>query len=382
MINIKKSFLCSVLCISLVFTASLHICGAEFSGQYDAKSVILIEAQTGRVLYEDNADQPLPPASVTKIMTLLLICEAVDRGDIKLTDEVQVSENAASMGGSQVFLKVGEKLTVDEMLKSITVASANDCAVAMAEFISGSEAAFVLKMNERAEQLGMTNTYFENPTGLDDTVEKHLTSARDISIMSRELLKHQLIFDYTTIWMDTIRNGQFGLTNTNKLIRFYDGANGLKTGSTSKAKFCISATAKRDGMQLICVVMASSTSSARNECAKLLLDYGFANYGVVNYSPASLPPIAVKGASVDEVSVSHTGFSTLLGKSDTKKVTYEIDVPESLTAPIKAGQTVGSVKYILNGEIIGQSDITADRDVPRIGFFQMLTYMIKSFLFC
>ncbi len=380
MIN-KKTFLCFVLCIILTVSFALHPFCAELSGQYDAKSVILIEAQTGKVLYEDNADEPLPPASVTKIMTLLLICEALDRGDIKLTDEVPVSENAASMGGSQVFLKVGEKMTVDEMLKSITVASANDCAVAMAEFIAGSEVSFVSKMNERAEQLGMTNTYFENPTGLDDTVKKHLTSARDIAIMSRELLKHSVIFDYTTIWMDTIRNGQFGLTNTNKLIRFYDGANGLKTGSTAKAKFCISAAAKRDGMQLICVVMASSTSSARNECAKLLLDHGFANYGVVSYFPASLPPIAVKGAVADEVSVSHTGFSTLLGKSDTKKVTYEIDVPESLTAPIEKGQTVGSIKYILNGEVIGQSDITADGDVPRIGFFQMLTYMIRSFLF-
>ena len=360
---------------------TLHPLCAELSGQYDAKSVILIEAQTGKVLYEDNADEPLPPASVTKIMTLLLICEALERGDIKLTDEVPVSENAASMGGSQVFLKVGEKMTVDEMLKSITVASANDCAVAMAEFIAGSEASFVSRMNERAEQLGMTNTCFENPTGLDDTTKKHLTSARDIAIMSRELMKHSVIFDYTTIWMDTIRNGQFGLTNTNKLIRFYDGANGLKTGSTAKAKFCISAAAKRDGMQLICVVMASSTSSARNECAKLLLDHGFANYGMVNYSPANLPPIAVKGAVTDEISVSHTGFSTLLGKSDTKKVTYEIDVPESLTAPIEKGQTVGSIKYILNGEVIGKSDITADSDAPRIGFFQMLTYMIKSFLF-
>ena len=382
MINIKRSFLCLMLCVVLALAAPLHAVCAEFSGQYDAKSVILIEAQTGKVLYEDNADTALPPASVTKIMTLLLICEALAREDIKLTDEVPVSENAASMGGSQVFLKVGEKMTVDEMLKSITVASANDCAVAMAEFISGSESAFVSRMNERAEQLGMTNTYFENPTGLDDTAERHLTSARDIATMSRELLKHPIIFDYTTIWMDTIRNGQFGLTNTNKLIRFYDGANGLKTGSTSKAKFCISAAAKRDGMQLICVVMASSTSSARNECAKLLLDFGFANYGTVNYSPATLPPIAVKGAAADDVSVSHSGFSALLDKSDTKKVTYEIDVPEYLTAPVKAGDTIGSVKYILNGEVIGQSDIIADCDTPRIGFFQMLTYMIKSFLSC
>lgn len=380
MIKIKKTFLCTVLVCVIAVSFCVFPYGAELSGQYDAKSVILVEAKTGKVLYEDNADERLPPASVTKIMTLLLICESLENGDISLDDKVPVSEHASSMGGSQVFLKPGEEITVDEMLKAITVSSANDCAVAMAELIAGSEAAFVLKMNERAEQLGMTNTHFENPTGLDDTVKDHLTTARDISIMSRELLGHPIILNYTTIWMDTIREGQFGLTNTNKLIRFYSGANGLKTGSTSKAKFCISATAKRDGMQIIAVVMASPTSAERNECAKLLLDFGFANYGVVEYQSSPLPPVTVKGAVIDEVSVSHGGFSSLLPKGDVKKVTYEIELPQEVTAPLKKGDKLGCVKYMLNGEVIGTSDITADADVPKIGFLQMLIYMFKSFL--
>ncbi len=377
---IKNAVICLTLCICITVCSVLCAHGAEFSADYDAKSVILIEAKTGKVLYENNADAPLPPASVTKIMTLLLICEALENGQFRLEDTVPISEYAASMGGSQVFLKPGEKITADEMIKSITVASANDCAVAMAEFIAGSEAAFVSKMNERAAELGMTNTVFENPTGLDDTVTKHLTSARDIAIMSRELLKHPVILNYTTIWMDTIRDGQFGLSNTNKLIRFYNGANGLKTGSTSKAKFCISATAERNGMQLIAVVMASSTSAARNECAKLLLDYGFANYGIVKYDKAALPPVCVKGASISNVGVSHGDFFALLDKVNTKKVTYQIELPEVLNAPILKGQTVGEVKYMLNGEVIGTCDITADQDVPRIGFFEMLSEMFKAFL--
>lgn len=372
---IIKRIICVILCAMLAIPSY----ASELTGQYDAKSVILIEAETGRVLYEDNADERLAPASVTKIMTLLLIFEAISDGAVRLDEYVPVSEYAASMGGSQVFLKVGERMTADEMIKSIAVASANDCAVAMAEFICGSEGAFVARMNERAAQLGMTSTHFENATGLDDTVSDHMTTARDIAAMSRELLKHEKIFSYTTIWMDTIRNGQFGLTNTNKLIRFYPGANGLKTGSTSKAGFCISATAKRDGMQLIAVVMASSTSSARNECAKLLLDFGFANYSVVSYDGAELPPIRVKGAYEDELSISQGGFFTLLSKADTKNVTYEIDVPPYISAPIEKGQRVGCVRYMLNGEVIGESDVTANEDIPKIGYLKLLTELIKCF---
>jgi len=245
----------------------------------DAQSAILIEASTGQVFYEKNADEALPPASVTKIMTLLLVMEAIDSGSIALSDMVSVSDYASSMGGSQVYLKAGETMSVEDLLKSVVIASANDAAVALAEFLMGSEEAFVKRMNERAKELGMENTNFENTNGLDDTAENHLISARDIATMSRELIKHEKILEYSSTWMDSIRNGEFGLTNTNRLIRFYSGANGLKTGSTSKAKFCISASAKRDGMQLIAVIMGSPTRDIRNECAKKLLDYGFANYG-------------------------------------------------------------------------------------------------------
>ena len=239
----------------------------------DCQSAVLMEASTGNVLFEMNADAALPPASVTKIMTLLLVMEAIDSGNMKLTDTLHASEYASSMGGSQVFIEPNEEMSVEDLLKSVVVASANDAAVVLAEGVAGSVDAFVDRMNKRAKELGMNNTNFENPTGLDDNTVNHVTSSMDIAIMSRELLKHETILNYTNIWMDTIRNGEFGLTNTNRLIRFYKGANGLKTGSTSKAKFCISATAKRDGMQLIAVVMGSPTRDIRNECAKKMTKY-------------------------------------------------------------------------------------------------------------
>ena len=254
--------------------------GANASLDLDCKSAILMDAATGTMLYEQNADEALPPASVTKIMTLLIVMEAIDAGALKLDEQVSVSKNAASMGGSQIFLEEGEMMSVEDMLKSVIISSANDAAVALAEHVSGSEEAFVQKMNSRAAELGMKNTYFENTNGLDDTVTNHLTSARDIALMSRELIKHEKILEYSSIWMDTIRNGEFGLTNTNRLVRFYNGATGLKTGSTSKAKFCVSATAKRNGMHLICVIMGAETRDERNAIATKLLDYGFANYSL------------------------------------------------------------------------------------------------------
>ena len=261
----KRIAVLLLLCFAAALAAPAQ--AAEFTAPLDCKSAVLMEASTGRVLYEKNADAALPPASVTKVMTLLLVMEAVDAGKIKLDDMVPVSEHAALMGGSQVYLKVGEEMTVEEMIKCVVIASANDCAVALAEFVAGSEEAFVTQMNARAEALGMENTHFENTNGLDDTVANDVISARDIAIMSRELIQHELILKYSSIWMDTIRNGAFGLTNTNRLVRFYSGANGLKTGSTAKAKFCISATAKRDGMQLIAVIMAAPTRDVRNHAA-------------------------------------------------------------------------------------------------------------------
>ena len=253
-----------IIALILVFTLTTGAAASEFG----VPSCILTEASTGMVLYEYNPDENLPPASVTKIMTLLVVMDAIDDGKLGWDEMVQTSEYAASMGGSQVFLKVGEEMSVSDMVKCVVVSSANDAAVALAEKVAGTEENFVAKMNERAKELGMTNTVFKNTNGLDDTDEGHLTSARDIAIMSRELItKHPKILEFSSIWMDTIRNGAFGLTNTNRLIRFYRGANGLKTGSTSKAKFCVSATAERDGMELIAVIMAADTRDARNEAA-------------------------------------------------------------------------------------------------------------------
>lgn len=375
-----KRILKILLSLTLACLMCISCFGAEFTQELDCKSAILIEQESGRVLYGKNADEPLPLASVTKIMTLLLVFESLDRGEIKLEDTVTASEYAASMGGSQVFLKVGEQMSVSDMIKSVAVASANDCAVALAEHIYSTEASFVAKMNERASELGMKNTTFKNVTGLDDTDENHLSCARDIAIMSRELMKHEGIFDYTTIWMDTIRNGQFGLTNTNRLIRFYPGANGLKTGSTSKAKFCISATAKRDGMQLIAVIMTSPTRDKRNEAAKSLLDFGFANYGIYRAEAQSLPPIRITGSDISSLPISHAAVSSLTEKSKMKDIRYEIVLPQQVKAPIKKGESVGEIVFYCGDEKINAVDITADCDAEKISFFKTFLLLLDKFL--
>ena len=367
--------LCLIFC-AFCFSAR----AAEFTEALDCRSAILIEVSTMKVLYEKNADTPYPPASVTKIMTLLLVAEAIDRGDVKLTDTVTTSDNASKMGGSQVYLKAGEQMSVSDMIKSVAVASANDCAVALAEHSCGSEASFVVKMNERAKELGMENTNFENVTGLDDTVTNHVISARDIAIMSAELLKHEFIFDYTTIWMDTIRDGAFGLTNTNRLIRFYKGANGLKTGMTSKAGFCISAAAKRGDMQLIAVIMGSPTRDIRNAAAAKLLDYGFANYGLYSVKSAELSPVRLTGGVNKELKISHGDLSALLPQADIKSVTYETELPESVSAPIKKGDVIGKIEFFSGGKPIGQTDIKADEDAPKIKYGEMFIKLLSKFL--
>ncbi len=345
----------------------------------EAKSVILMEAESGRVLYEQNADEPLPPASVTKIMTLLLVMEAVKEGRISLEDEVSVSERAASMGGSQVYLEVGEQMTVEEMVKCVVVSSANDAAAALAEHTAGSLEEFVEKMNQRAAQLQMTSTHFENVNGLDDTTENHVTSARDIALMSRELLKHEKILEYTCIWMDTVRNGAFGLTNTNRLIRFYKGANGLKTGYTSRAKFCISATAKREGMQLIAVVMASPTSNERNATAVKLLDYGFANYELFNEEASDLTPLKVTAGKQELLPLGYQAPTFLLQKGEKSRVKEEIVLPEKISAPVNKGQVVGTVKWMLDGKEIGRADICAAEEVKRLSFFDIFAKLFEYY---
>ncbi len=370
--------------LSLIIMAiiSLEIAVPLSAADYNARSYILMEASTGTVLLEENADEALPPASVTKIMTLLIIMEAIDDGRLSWDEAVQTSEYAASMGGSQVFLEPGEEMPVSEMVKCVVIASANDAAVALAEKVAGSEEAFVGMMNERAAELGMTSSVFKNTNGLDDDVEGHVTSARDIAIMSRELItKHPKILEYSSIWMDSIRSGAFGLTNTNRLVRFYRGANGLKTGSTSKAKFCISATAERDGMQLIAVVMASPTRDERNETAKKLLDFGFAGWEVANLTPeVTASPLKVVGGVSDSVPLACNGSSILLKKGQAAKLTQEIYLPEYVSAPISAGDEVGRIDYCADGEVIATAPIIAAEDVPKIGYGGIFMRILRKML--
>lgn len=367
-----RAVACVVTLTLMVPFVSVSAAAAAVMPTVDAKSAVLMEASTGKILGEQNADEALPPASVTKIMTLLLVMEAIEAGTISLDDQVQASANAASMGGSQIYLKEGETMTVDDLIKSVVVASANDAAVALAEYVCGSEEVFVARMNERAAELGMANTHFENTNGLDDTVERHLTSARDIAIMSRALISHPKILEYSSIWMDTIRDGAFGLTNTNRLIRFYRGANGLKTGSTSRAGFCISATAERDGMQLIAVIMGSPTRDVRNEAAKTMLDWGFANYGIYRHTPEALPPIYVLGGVKSACAVKYDEFSAVLPKSSESRVVTQVNLAPEAAAPLKEGDKVGEVSFVCDGETLGTVDIVCAETVEKISFWGLL----------
>lgn len=346
--------------------------------QLPCVSAVLMNADTGEVLYGQNADAALPPASVTKVMTLLLVMEAVDSGRIALNDTVTVSANAASMGGSQVYLKEGEQMSVEEMLKCVVIASANDCAVALAEHVAGSEESFVAAMNTRAAELGMVNTHFENTNGLDDTAQNHVTSARDIAIMSRELISHPKILEYSGIWMDTVRDGAFGLTNTNRLVRFYPGCTGLKTGSTSKAKFCISATAKRDGLSLICVIMAAESRDVRNATATKLLDFGFANFSTYRAEAGELSR-PVRGGVASVCRLQYPSFAVTVPKGRTGAVECVVELPDELTAPVCVGDTVGRIVYRLDGAVIGEVPVTAAEGVEKIGFWTLLGRIFAQF---
>ena len=344
----------------------------------DCKSAVLMEASTGKIIYEKDADLPLPPASVTKVMTLLLVMEAIDAGKLKYDDMISASAHACSMGGSQIYLKEGEQMSVDDLLKSVVIASANDAAVALAEQVAGSEEAFVALMNKRAEELGMKNSHFENTNGLDDTVTNHTCSARDIAIMSRELLKHEKITEYSKIWMTTVRNGEFGLTNTNRLVRFNEGATGLKTGSTAKAGFCISATAERGGMHLIAVIMGSSTRDLRNSAATTLLNYGFSNYALYHADPQSLGDIKGVGGKQDTVKATSNGISLLIKKSEAGKITFTDSLPESVSAPVEKGEKIGERTYYSGESELGKSDIILDESVERIGFWGVFSKLLSQ----
>ncbi len=334
-----------------------------------AKSAILLEPYTGKILYEQNADEQLPPASITKIMSLLLVMEALDRGDISLETVVTASDHACSMGGSQIWLEPGEAMTVDDLLRATVIASANDACVALGEQIAGSEEGFVALMNERAKALGMNSTVFKNCTGLD--AEGHITTAGDVAIMSGELIKHELIKDYSTVWMDSLRDGKSELVNTNKLVRFYKGTTGLKTGTTSIAKYCLSATAERDGLSLVAVIMAGETSTDRFEGAKKLLDYGFANYSFSEIkAELEKKTTSVLKGEKNTLKVKTDGnLSLLMPKSAKNDISRTVEWKKNLTAPIKTGQNVGYVNIYNGEENIGRISIVADEDIKKRDFY-------------
>ena len=346
-----------------------------------AKGVLLMDVNTGTVLYEQNSHDALPIASVTKVMTMLLIMEAIDSGKIGWQDQVTASETAAAKGGSQIYLKVGETMTVADMVKSIAVSSANDCACAMAEHIAGSEAAFVEMMNAKAKALGMNDTKFVNCTGLDDAAEasEHKSSAYDVALMSRELLKnHPDITSYTTIWMDTVRNGEFGLSNTNKLVRFYNGATGLKTGFTRAAGYCLSASAKRDDLHLVAVVLGSETSQERFSACKSLLDYGFANFCIVTPT-AEDQTVPVKLGTADSVvAVPATTEGVLLDKSQQSLASCRVELEESVTAPVAQGQRLGTLYLQAGEQVLAEIPLLAKESVPKLTWSQIFLRLIRQ----
>lgn len=362
--------------------------GSVQSGQEDnpnqgtvdirSKSVILLEQSTGEVLYSYNPDEQYPPASITKIMTLLLVMEAIDTGKITVDDMVTCSQHAADMGGSQIWLEPNEQMSVHDLLKATAVSSANDAATCLAEYVAGSEEAFVAMMNQRAQELGMKNTVFKNTNGLD--AEGHLSTARDIAIMSMELLKHPKILEYTTIWMDSLRGGETQLVNTNKMIRYYDGATGLKTGTTDGAGSCLSASATRNGMTLIAVTLGSATSDERFYTAKKLLDYGFANYELANIQPMSAEtPVKVTGGVENEVTVEPQPPEPLvLPKGRSQEITQEIELMPQVSAPVEKGQTVGRVIVKLGEEEILTYPMVASQSVEKMTLPRALCILFKA----
>ena len=345
------------------------------------KGAVLMDIATGTVLYEKNPHERLSPASVTKVMTLLLIMEAIDSGRIGWEDTVTASESAAAKGGSQIYLKVGETMTVRDLVKSIAVSSANDAACAMAEHIAGSESAFVSLMNQRAKELGMNDTNFVNCTGLDDAEEakEHLTCAYDIAVMSRELLRnHPDIQKFTTIWMDSVRGGEFGLSNTNKMVRFYNGCTGLKTGYTSGAGFCLSASAEREGMGLIAVVLGCETSQERFSACKSMLDYGFANFALVAPEAPKDAAVPVTLGVTDRVSaVPGEEAALLIDKSQRDQVTVSVELEPSVSAPVSTGQRLGTMTVRAGDQILTQIPMVAAEGVARLTYGELFLEVLR-----
>ena len=369
--------------LTLIIITGILPAGAS-ALEVEAKSALLMDVATGTVLFEQNSHEKLAPASVTKVMTMLLIMEAIDSGAVGWNDMVTASEAAAAKGGSQIFLKAGETMSVADMVKSIAVSSANDCACAMAEHLAGSEAAFVEKMNKRAAELGMADTSFVNCTGLDDDPEavNHKTSAHDIAIMSRELLKnHPDIKKYTTIWMDTVRDGQFGLSNTNKMIRFYPGATGLKTGFTSAAGYCLSASAEREGMELVAVVMGCETSAKRFAACKSLLDHGFATYALVTPELPGRQTVPVKlGRETSVNAILGEQGPMLIDKNQRNSVTTQVELLPEVAAPVSKGQALGTLTVRSGEQILMRLPLVAEKPVMKLTFGDLFKRVLKTML--
>ena len=355
------SALLAAACLALPASAA----GAE--PDCAAPSAVLMEKSTGTVLYSKDASARRAPASVTKVMTLLLIAEAVDSGALSLDDTVTASARAASMGGSQIWLEAGEQMSVGELIKCVAVVSANDCAVALAEHVSGSEAAFAARMNERAAELGLEDTHFTNCTGLFDD-DEHYTSALDLAVMSRELLSHEWIKEYTAIWTDSIRDGEFELANTNKLLRSLNGCTGLKTGWTSLAGYCVAASAEREGTEYIAVIMGAESSQSRNSDATALIEYAFSNYTLCPALDSALPPVPVEGGRAAAVQPELAGAdSALLPRDKAAALERELLLPESVAAPVEAGQRLGAVRLTAGGELLAELPLTASEGVEALG---------------
>ncbi len=382
MLKLRKIFTASALSLVLIFSSIIPCRVYALSeDSVTAPSAVLMETSTGKILFEKNSHEQRPCASVTKVMTLLLVFEAIDSGKLSLDDTITASEHAASMGGSDIWLETGETMSADDMIKATVVASANDAAVALAEHISGSEDAFVEKMNERAKQLKMNDTVFKNCNGLDE--EGHVTSAYDVAVMSRELMKHEKIFDYTSIWLDTLRGGKTQIVNTNKLLKTYNGITGLKTGTTNDAGCCMSASAARGNVSLVAVVLGCKTGKERFADAAALLDYGFANVSVKELTlPDDLPKsIEVEEGMEDSVALKcEVSQSIVLDKSTSPEIKTKIDIPKSVTAPVKKNQKIGTLTYIVNDKPVHSFDITAIKDVEKTSFGSVCAVVFNSLL--
>lgn len=381
-----KKLISVFLCLLISLSGTIYCFAEEKENNTTApfedfsKSSILMCADTGDIIYENNAYEHLSPASVTKVMSMLLILEALESGKISLSDEVVTSKNAVAMGGSQIWLEEGEKMTVDELLKAVAVASANDACTALAEYIAGSTTSFVSMMNERAKELGLENTNFENCTGLDDTATNHYSCAYDIAVISREVMQHELIKDYTTIWLDYLRNGETELNNTNKLVNTYNGITGLKTGTTSKAGFCVCATAERDGMGLISVVLGADTSEDRFTSASNMLDYGFANYQIIvpEINETQISTVKVINGIEKSVMPIYDETDKILVKKGGEDITYEYKTEPSVSAPVKSGDKLGEIIIKSGNETIRTVKLYSGKNIDKISFSYVFKEMLSN----